>query len=69
MSIKPLRNLTVILKGFEEEGCVVEYRDAYSGEVVRKESVKADGGRIVTAMEELDKGIALKIYRYMTART
>jgi uncharacterized protein YkvS len=61
--IKPVEKVEIELCDFKDGGYIVEYWDTYTGVVVKIEETVAVNGEIHLTIEDLEKDVALKIYR------
>jgi len=61
--IEPVEKVEIELCDFKDGGYIVEYWDTYTGVVVKIEETVAVNGEIHLTIEDLEKDVALKIYR------
>ncbi|MEM1509714.1 MAG: cellulase family glycosylhydrolase [Thermofilaceae archaeon] len=61
--IEPLKDVTVVLHGFEDGDYVVEYWNTYNCTIVNVEKLSVSGGELIVHIGDLINDIALKIKR------
>ena len=59
--IETLQSVEVNLLGFQDGKYIAEWWDTYTGNIVKRESVQAIGGKISLLIESLDKDVAVKL--------
>ncbi len=59
--IETLQSVEVNLLGFQDGKYIAEWWDTYTGNIVKRESVQAIGGKISLLIENLDKDVAVKL--------
>ncbi|MEL9939676.1 MAG: cellulase family glycosylhydrolase [Ignisphaera sp.] len=63
VTIDKMENVTISLNNLEDGVYKIEFWDTYQGIVVHEENVNVSGGRIEIVIKELDKDIAIKIFK------
>jgi hypothetical protein len=63
ISIEPVEKAEIELYSFENGSYMVEYWDTYAGAILKAEETPVVNGKVQITVENLEKDIALKIYR------
>ncbi|MEM0027315.1 MAG: hypothetical protein QXT53_05105 [Ignisphaera sp.] len=63
VTIDKMENVTISLSNLEDGVYKIEFWDTYQGAVVHEEKVDVSGGRIEIVIKDLDKDIAIKIFK------
>jgi hypothetical protein len=61
MPVEPLESVELELLGFQDGTYTVEWWDTYTGNIVKRETLQAVGGKIPLLIENLSKDFAVKL--------
>ncbi len=61
MPIETLESVELELLGFQDGTYTVEWWDTYTGNIIKRETLQAVGGKISLLIETLDKDVAIKL--------